>query len=322
MKIIDQYIYAIGQKLPMRGREDVKKELKSLLLDDIDAKYGENPTEDQLNEAIKVFGAPGKVARKYSGDRLVIGSGFTDLYFLIFKILIFAMSVAFFTVFMVQLFADNLAGMAIVRELGNMVMNIYNASLSGIAVVTIIFIIITRFVKESKVDLEDDWTPKELKSIPLGQEVESKIESFVSIFFIMIFIVIINFFPQLINFAETSFEKSGILLASKVNLEHFALYAILMTVVWIAELVYHILILKFAVKTMALKVYNAILNLCSMIILIFMVTDSNLFVKNPESTISPLLGFQGIFTLILVISAIEFLVETGKWAYKSLIKKM
>jgi len=322
MKIIDQYIYAIGQKLPMRGREDVKQELKSLLLDDIEAKYGENPTENQLNEAVTAFGSPGKVAKKYSGDRLVIGSGFTDLYFMIFKILIFAMTITSFTIFMIALFTENLTGMAIVKELGKMVLNIYDMSLGGIAVMTIVFIIITRFMKESKVDLEDDWTPKELKGIPLGEEVESKIESFISIFFIMIFIVIINFFPRLINLAESSFEKSGILLASKVNLEQFSLYAILMTIVWIAELVYHLLILKYAVKTKALKVYNTILNLCSMIILIFMVTDSNLFVKNPESTLSPLLGFQGIFTLILVISSIEFLVESGKWAYKSLIKKM
>ena len=31
MKIIDQYIFAIGQKLPIKGREDIKQELKSLI---------------------------------------------------------------------------------------------------------------------------------------------------------------------------------------------------------------------------------------------------------------------------------------------------
>ena len=322
MKIIDQYIYAIGQKLPMRGREDVKKELKSLLLDEIESKYGDSPTNDQLSEAISTFGTPGTIAKRYSGDRLVIGYGFTDLYFMIFKILIFAMTVAFFTIFMVTLFTENLTGMAILKGLGQWVLNVFNTSLSGIGMLTIIFVIITRFVKESQVDLEDNWTPKELKGIPLGEEIESKIESFVSIFFILAFIIFINFFPHLISSAENSFEKSGILLASKIDLDRFTVYAILMTLVWIAELVYHLLILKIAIKTKALKLFNLVTNLCSIIILLFMVTDKNLFIRNPESTLSGLLCFKGIFMIILAISTIEVLVETGKWAYKKIIKKM
>ncbi|MDA3812477.1 MAG: hypothetical protein PF518_19335, partial [Spirochaetaceae bacterium] len=267
-------------------------------------------------------GSPGKVAKKYSGERLVIGSGFTDLYFLISKILIFAMTVAFFTIFLISLFTENLTGMEILKSLGEWVLNVYNTSLAGIGMLTIIFIIITRFVKESHVDLEENWTPKELKGIPLGEEVESKFESFFSIFFIMAFIIIINFFPQLINFAENSFERSGILLASKVNLERFTMYAILMTVIWIAELIYHLLILKIAVKTKELKIYNLIMNFCSTVILLLMITDNRLFVRNPESTLSGLLGFRGIFLLILIISTIEVLFEFGKWVYKSLVRKI
>ncbi|MBI9100415.1 MAG: hypothetical protein JEY91_18180, partial [Spirochaetaceae bacterium] len=227
MKIIDQYIYAIGQKLPMKGRSDVKQELKSLLLDDIEAKYGTDPTEEQVNRAIMEFGKPGKVAMKYSGEKLVIASGFTDLYFLIFKIIIFAMAVAFTTIFFVELFTGNQSTTDILKGIGSILLNTYNTSIAGIGMMTIIFILISRFMKESQVDLEEDWTPKELKGIPLGEEAESKLESFFSIFFLLIFIAIISFFPQLLSFAENSFEKSGLILGNRINLDRFTVYAIL-----------------------------------------------------------------------------------------------
>ena len=83
MKDLDKYIYAIGQKLPIKGREETKKELKSLILDEIEAKYGENPTEDDILAFIQDFGAPVKVAKKYSDSKGVISDGLTDLYFLI-----------------------------------------------------------------------------------------------------------------------------------------------------------------------------------------------------------------------------------------------
>jgi len=321
MKIIDQYIYAIGQKLPMRGREDVKKELKSLLLDDIEANYGQDPTEEQVNLAIMDFGTPGKVANKYSGTRLVIGSGFTDLYFLIFKILIFAMSVAFTTIFLIGLFTENLSGMMILKEIGNSILNIYNTSVSAIGVMTIIFIIITRFIKESQINLEDDWTPKELKGIPLGEEAESKIESFFSIFFLLILTTIINLFPQIITFAEVSFEKSGIILGNRVNLEHFTIYAILMSLVWIGQIVYHILILKGAVKTKALILMQLIIDISAIILFIFMVNDKNLFLINPEATLPEFIGFKAIFILVLFISIIELIVQSGKKVLKTIESK-
>lgn len=318
MKMIEQYIYAIGQKLPIRGRNDVKEELKSLLLDEIEAKYGDNPTEEEVSTAISDFGTPSKVAKRYSGSRLVIASGFTDLYFLIFRILIFAMAVAFTTIFFVNLFTQNLSGTAVLKEIGQAVLNIWNTSLSGIGMMTIIFIIITRFIRESEVDLEDDWTPKELKGIPLGDEAESKIESFVSIFFLLFILAVINFFPQLLSLAESSFEKSGMILGNRIDLDRFAGYAIVMSLIWIAEIIYHILVLKIAVKTKGLVLYKNVLDAAGIVVLLVMVLDSRLFVVNPAATMPSLIGFRGIFLLVLVLTSIELVVNL----VKSLIKKM
>lgn len=42
---------------PSKGRQDLKAELRGLLFDGIEAKYGSEPTEEQLKTALKDFGA-------------------------------------------------------------------------------------------------------------------------------------------------------------------------------------------------------------------------------------------------------------------------
>ncbi|MBB6479310.1 hypothetical protein [Spirochaeta isovalerica] len=317
MKIIEQYIYAIGQKLPLKGRKDVKEELRSLLLDEIEAKFGSDPSEEEVKSAISDFGSPSKVARRYSGDRLVIATGFTDIYYLIFWIIIFAMAVAFTTIFFINLFTKDLAGIGILMEIGQLVLSTWNASLSGIGMMTIVFIIISRFLRESKVDLEEDWTPKDLKGIPLGEEAESKIESFFSIFFLLILLAIVNLFPGLLTFAENSFEQSGLILGNRIEIDRFTIYAIFMSLVWIGDLIYHVMILKTAMITKPLKFFSYAIDLSGIIIFLLMVSDKSLFQSNPAASMPSILGFKAIFLLILIISSAELIVK----GVKELLKK-
>ncbi len=321
MKIIDQYIYAIGQKLPMKGREEIKKELKSLLLDDIEAKYGENPSEKDLDDAICAFGSPGKIAKKYSSEKLVIGSGYTDLYFMIIKIMALAMTITFTTIFIVTLFTENLTGTAVLKSIVENLQAIINTSISGIGTVTIIFFIITRFAKEGVVDLEDDWTTKKLENILIEKQVESKIESVISIIFSALFIIFINFFPQLMTLAESSFEKSGILLGNTVNLELFHIYAIIFTIIELSEIVYHFLLLKIAIKTRVLTIMYNTISILTIILLIIMVSDPRLFVQAIGNTTPALIGFKAVFLIILVVSSIEMIVTIGKFVRDLIIKR-
>lgn len=319
MKIIDQYIQAIGQKLPLKGRNDVKMELKSLLWDDIESKYGEEPTDDEVKQAIADFGTPRQVAAKYSGERLVIASGFTDIYFLIFGIMIFAMAVAFTVIFFINLFTNDMSSTEILKGIGQIILNTWNASIAGIGMMTIVFIIITRFIKESVVDLDDDWKPEDLKGVELGDEVESKIESFVSIFFLLLMLVLVNMFPQLISLAESSFELNGVMkLGNHMIVERFATYAILLSLIWMTEIVYHIILLRAAVKTRAIEIFRTVIDLVGIVLLVIMILDPKLFVTNQEATLPSFVGFKGVFLIVVVISIIELLVKS----VKAIIKKM
>jgi len=304
LELVDQYILAVGRKLPLRGREEIKQELKSRILDEIETKYGPLPGREDIEKILTGFGAPGHTARKYTGERYIIAPGFTDLYLLIISLVVFALFIAFTTVFAVELFTENLRGTALLRGIGRIFANLFNTALGGIGSITLIFMGISRFYRKG-LDLEEDWTPKELKGIEVVPKSESKIEAWISIFFAVVFLVIINLFPGLIPLAENSYEKSGLLLGNTVNLEVFRLYARIWSAIWLAEIVYHILILKNGMKTQFLTLLNLGTSTAALLLMLLMINDPSLYLRD-----TGWIGFKTIFLIVFIVSSAEVISET------------
>lgn len=308
MEMIEKYIYAIGQKLPLKSRNEIKKELTSLLLDDIEDKFGENPTDEQITMAITEFGTPGKVAKQYSGVNYVIEKGFTDIYFMILKIMVGAMSIAFFTIFVVDLFTTNLSGIEIFKEFIKFPINAIQASISGIGVLTLIFILISKLMKDKEIDLEDDWTVKELEGITITDEVESKIESIIAIILIPIFIAFINIYPEVIVVLENTFEKSGLTLGNRINMDVFRNYIYIFSGLGLLQVVYHIILLRKGIKSKGLYLFEACSALFDTVFVITILKTGTLFIYNGLN--------NGIFTkstigfkLIMLISLVTGITE-------------
>ncbi len=324
MEIIDKYIYAIGQKLPIKSRNEIKKELNSLLLDDIEGKYGESPTEDQISTAITEFGTPGKVAKRYSGSTYVIEKGFTDIYFMILKIMVGAMSIAFFTIFVVSLFTQNPRGIEILREFIKFPINAIQASFSGIGVLTVIFIIISKLMKDREIDLEDDWNVKELEAITLTEEMESKVESIIAIVLIPIFIALINIYPEFLVFLENSFEKSGLVLGNRVNMDVFRNYIYIFSGLGILQVIYHIQLLRKEIKSRGLYIFDACTSIFDTVFVITILKAGTLFIYNgidngifSTSTI----GFKLIMLISLVTGIAELISKTVKYVKMEIREK-
>lgn len=73
MDLIDRYVHEVGRRLPRKDRSDIQDELRSNLVDTLEAGAGGAPTvEDQVN-LLREFGPPEKVAASYRGDRVLIG---------------------------------------------------------------------------------------------------------------------------------------------------------------------------------------------------------------------------------------------------------
>lgn len=68
MELIERYLQAIGRHLPRRQRQDILSELRSSLLDTLEARFGKNVSEDAAEQVIREMGPPQTVAASYYAE--------------------------------------------------------------------------------------------------------------------------------------------------------------------------------------------------------------------------------------------------------------
>ena len=78
LALVDQYLLQVGAHLPNQQREDILRELRGTLCEEIDAHIGEGEANaDQLlevqSDVLRRFGHPLKVASEFAETRFVIG---------------------------------------------------------------------------------------------------------------------------------------------------------------------------------------------------------------------------------------------------------
>lgn len=299
MDIIDKYIYAIGKKLPYDSRDEIKRELKSLLLDEIDSSCGEDPSINDVEKIIYEFGSPKQVAKRYKNDDAIISSIYTNLFFMISKIIIGSLTIAFSTIFIINIISNWLTAAVVLENIIDLFLNIFNSSLAAIGFLTVIFILITKFSNEQFLDLEEDWSVDELEDIKLSPDKVSKVETIVDIFFTVLFLSILNIAPGVISVAERGFEASGLKLGHNINTSIFTTFLIFISIVWILEIIINIVKLLTG-NTKKLKMYEILVELFNFIILLFMSTSQSLYLNYTS-----LLGFRAIFMLVTIIIVFE-----------------
>jgi hypothetical protein len=82
--LIERYVYAVAYHLPRKIREDVEKELGSLISDMLEARCnGAAPSEADVKAVLSELGTPEQLASKYSGDEKA--SLISGTYFLAYK---------------------------------------------------------------------------------------------------------------------------------------------------------------------------------------------------------------------------------------------
>lgn len=299
MEIIDKYIYAIGKKLPMKSKKEVMDELKSLMLDEIEAKYGDSPSEDDLLRYIKEYGSPSEVAARYRKNEMIIANDYSELYYLLIKIVVFALSIAFLTVFLINIIT-NLNNPNILHNVLQFFGNIFSASLSAIGAITILFIIISRKFDINELDIDITWDVKELDNVQIKREKESKGAIAFELILSIIFLSLLNYAPKFVSFLESSFEKSTLKLGHYINPEVLTNLLLLIAIVWVIEIISIILKLVFENKyTYLFEIFVNILNLG---VMIYVIQLEDLYM-NYQS----LLGFRGIFVVAMIAGFIELI---------------
>jgi hypothetical protein len=197
MSLIDRYIQEVGRHLPRKNRADIKAELRSSIVDNLEDRYSSDPAESDIGDFLRELGKPRVVAASYFPEgQYLIGPSLYPLFRMLAWIVVIAVMGA-------QILAWGI-GMFVAPE-SFKVLEFFGSLLNSIPVslgwVVITFIILQRL--DVKPDLDDEpWDPQSLPQINEREDYKRGEMIFGLVFGILI-LVLVTFFPQWIGFVTT-----------------------------------------------------------------------------------------------------------------------
>ncbi|MEE8355668.1 MAG: hypothetical protein V3R33_00025 [Anaerolineales bacterium] len=317
MSLIDRYIQEVGRHLPRKNRADIKAELRSSMVDNLEDRYGSDPTESQVADFLKEFRKPREVAASYFPEgQYLIGPSLYPLFRMIAWIVVSAVVGA-------QILAWGIAMLVAGESFSTL--EIFGSLVNSIPVslgwLLITFIILQRF--DVKPDLDDEpWDPQSLPQINEDEDIKRGELIFGLVFSILI-LVLVTFFPQWIGFVTT---PGGKFYPNPVLIQHLG---------WIkasllSGIALEVYLLWKGSWSLIPRIVKIAVNLLSISVLALLVQGHNTWLAARESVgffeaieaISgikdggwELVGMQG-FRLAFVIALIVTVIETLAMFYR------
>lgn len=302
MKLLEQYLKAVGSRLSWRNRKDIIDELRSLMMDQIEETCGPDPDDETVKSFLVNYGSPTKTAAGYRTERPVIAAGLSDLFRLVLIAMAGAMAVAFVTVAVIEILQGRPEGAQLAGRILKVPLEAVSAWLAGVGIVTVIFMIMSRIMKDPKADLDEDWNVEDLKEVKLNETVESRLESCITIGFLGLLIVLLNIYPGIVALAENTFARTGLGPQHLLVIERFRFYVMILTVFWAFGIILRVLILRRGGKARGIELSEMGLSLAEATLSIIMLSDSSLFTAVGEGG---WIGFKVIIAITLVVNIAE-----------------
>lgn len=157
MDWINCYVAEVGRRLPYKTRADIQDELRSNLIDSLEARAGDSPTEEDQLALLREFGSPEKVAASYRGDRVLIGPDLFPFFRMVLGIVLSVLAI-------VQLV---LLGVLVVFSPGytfqpTWLLEFGGSLISAFGSVVLVFAILQYFGVRPETDEADVWDPLSL----------------------------------------------------------------------------------------------------------------------------------------------------------------
>lgn len=197
--VIERYVYDVTRRLPEETREEVKQEL----LANIDDMLGEDRSEENIEKVLLELGEPRLLATRYqTKERYLISPAYFDDYVRVLKIVmvIFVVVSLVFGAIDLMINLDITSPWTVIGDvIGRMIGDSFTALLSAFAWVTVIFFVIERAEKSSKLR---EWKLSRLPEIPkidspkinrTGAVVGLIIESIFAVIFIILLMNYIDY---------------------------------------------------------------------------------------------------------------------------------
>ena len=195
-ELIDRYVYAVTRRLPARLRNDIDKELHSLIEDMLDARCGGLMPEDRdVRVILTELGTPSELAMRYipEGRDHLIGPAYYSQYKMVTGIVLASVTFGLVLSGFISFFTDS--SEALYFTLFSWIGTLITGLIAAFGAVTFIFAV------KKKKNIALNFGGSELDSLPPVPEKKSVIpkgEPIAGIIFSVIFCVIFLAAPQII----------------------------------------------------------------------------------------------------------------------------
>ncbi|MHA6252853.1 HAAS signaling domain-containing protein [Oceanobacillus sp. CAU 1775] len=279
MDLIEKYIFAVTQKLPAAQRKDIAEELRGLIEDMLDERtQGKNVEEADIENVLIELGNPKELAQKYRGtNTFLIGPELYDSYITVLKTVMITIAAVIGSIFVIQLVFNPIG---ILEHFIDLIIHIVTWVPTGFGWTTIIFALAERFtdIKAKDLQIEDKWSPKNLPEIPGKRGRIHRSEAILGIIIYTVFLLFFTFSTDffgvwLINedFTET---------IPFINTEMHTLFIIAILIILGFGVLKESLKLVHGRWNTQLVVFTLTLNIISIIVVIFMITQPNFWNPN------------------------------------------
>jgi hypothetical protein len=289
MNLIERYIQHVGKHLPEKSREDVKREIRSLIEDSLEDRSRE--LERPIDEAMTVgvlreFGRPEKMAASYTPERYLIGPRLFPTFWLVVKIVTSVMLAIALVKFFIGLGQPDAS---FPRLLLQTLLEFGGSAIAALGNVVVVFAILQYFMPELGHESEDekDWDPLKLEKIEDGDQI-NRVELVFGITFSVIGLVLFNFVPELLGF---SFVTDGEWIFLPALSDAFFTYLPWINILWGAEILLNLFLLIRGQWQTATRWVSITLKTATIILAGFMLTGPSLVGLNPQDMVASGLGF-------------------------------
>ena len=335
MNILNAYLEETRQHLPLKKRDDIIAEIRSVLMDMIEERNpnpGSTPDETTIKAVLSAYGSPRKVAQQYSSHQHLIGPQIYPVYLQVLKIVLIVITAINILGLTIAIISGSAAENGFFLTAFETVGGLFSSLFITFGIVTLSFALIERFApQEWQTEFEDDWSPDELEE--KVDQMRVKIPSLaVEITFGIFLIVLLNVFLDVI--AIYSLSGSGWVSAPILN-DNFLQYVPWITAFLVFEIALNLYLIRKTYWDTPASIAMVVINLFKIGVLVAMIVGPTIITVDPgtlqalnldfgipaqdlNQTLNTILGvILGLANLAITVETISHLISISSMKRQS-----
>jgi hypothetical protein len=321
--LIDRYLTAVSEILPMKLRKDTVTEIRSLIqdaLDDRSKAEGREPDDEMMAAVLKQFGPPEKIVAPYLPEKYLIGPRLFPTFILVLRIVLPIIAVLVLVAsWLGSIPLTSMTAIEFFTELAKSLGNSLSAVVQAFGNIVLIFAILQWVLPEFKsTPKEKEWDPHSLKAISQPDKIKRG-ELITEIVFTLLGLIIFNFYLDRVgiyNFNGSQWTFTPILT------DAFKTYIPWFDLLWISTILLDILVLRKGAWQTGTRLFSILVSALNIAIAVSLMKNIS-FLYTLEGALGQL-GAIGIlqsllnqflivaFAIVIIVSAIKIVQMTWR----------